>query len=380
MADGRLITLGAPWALAWEASLDTFVNLSLAAAGNRIGWVFQAPEAATITRLGFRHASLAGTPPTYRISLQGVDATGLPDGTVKGGASPASVTFTPTGVGGFGTGTWHWITLVNSFAVARGDFLAVVIDYSSGIIDGTNFSSFTYAINSGGAIVSGLPYGLTDTTGTWAKATGNFPLWGFGSSTLAYGVAGLTATSGVNITNIAEIGMRFLLPAEWGDTFQVVGARWQGSTATGGRLISLTLYSGGDAASPTILQQVEIDTDVVAIVATVDKPQEVYFDEATLTALNFGTAYHIALAHNSAAATLPNLRVWDVNAAADWDAWRGRQIFSEINRAISTYPPSGDDTNAFTNTATRRPMMELILADITEPVGGGGGLARIIGG
>src|SRR5438105_4685448 len=77
---------------------------------DQIEYIFQAAEAITITRLGFRYGTRTGTPPTYQVSLQGVDGTGVPDGTVKGGGSPASATFTPPADATWDA-TWRWVTL-----------------------------------------------------------------------------------------------------------------------------------------------------------------------------------------------------------------------------------------------------------------------------
>src|SRR5262245_6559267 len=80
-----------------------------------------------ISRLGFRYGTRTGTPPTYRISLQGVDGSGLPDGTIKGGGSPASATFTPPADTSWNS-TWQWINLSNTYTTAnRGEKLATVI-------------------------------------------------------------------------------------------------------------------------------------------------------------------------------------------------------------------------------------------------------------
>src|SRR5262245_2059365 len=99
-------------------------NFTLNANNDQVEFVFQVREAVTITRLGFRQGTVTGTSPEFKISLQGVDTSGNPDGTIKGGGSPAEDLFTPAGGA---NSTWLWKTLDNSYAAAAGEFLASVI-------------------------------------------------------------------------------------------------------------------------------------------------------------------------------------------------------------------------------------------------------------
>jgi hypothetical protein len=94
-----------------------------------------------------------------------------------------------------------------------------------------------------------------------------------------------------------------------------------------------------------------------------------YFDESTLSTLNFGSTYYLLFEPQTANnVTLRGLTV--SGTAADWDAWPGGQNF-----AYGTW-----SANVFTPAATQRLFCDLILADWTEPTGGGGGSTRVIGG
>src|SRR5688572_26797065 len=182
-----------------DAAFQTATNVSLDASNDGVGWVFQANSADAITHLGFRYGARTGTPPTYRISLQSPTAAGgLPDGTVLGGGSPASGTFTPPADATW-DGTWQWVALTNSYTPSRGQLLVSAIEHSSGTVDGSNFSSFTRQVT-GFRMDDGFPYSCILTAGTWAKST--MPCFGYRTANGRYGYIGQSAyatnTAGTN--------------------------------------------------------------------------------------------------------------------------------------------------------------------------------------
>ncbi len=117
MADAKQMLLGAPAPVRTALS---FSNFSLNQNTDQLEFVFQAPEAITITKLGYRYGVRTGTCPTYIHSLQGVGTDGNPDGAVKGGGSPASKTFTPPADTTF-NGLFKYNTLDNAYTCARGE-------------------------------------------------------------------------------------------------------------------------------------------------------------------------------------------------------------------------------------------------------------------
>lgn len=341
----------------WSFLTGNHVNFSMDESADQMEWIFQAFEAATITRLGFRYGARTGTPPSYKISLQGVDGTGRADGTIKGGASPASKVFTPPADATW-NGTWQWVTLDNSFVVARGDFLSMVIKYDSGTINGSNFSSFTTA-NSALRDDGGAPYNVTfNNTGAVTTRTAGYPIWGFGSAGTAYGAPAQTyGPVAINSgTTPDEVALAFTLPAGMGTSLAVVGARLGCGTYNAATTLKVILYSG-----TTVLQDVTIDTDVT--VANTRPQHEFYFDEATLSTLSVGTKYYLSV--QPQAATSINIETMDVAAAADLDAWPMGQAFNYASRT---------DAGAWTDLTTRRPFIVPLIADITAA----GGVARLI--
>ena len=362
MADALQISLGAPCAIYAKGINAAFVNFTLNASTDAAEYIFQTPEAITITKLGFRYGLRTGTPPTFKISLQGVSVAGTPDGTIKGGASPASATFTPPADTTW-DGTWQWITLANTYGTTRGEFLSIVIAYDSGTIDGTNNSSFTthatHLTHNGGFLKG---YSIQNDAGVRTIQIDQ-PIFGYQSSTTAYGfpLKAINNTTFNSASTPDEYALRFLLPAGWGSTFQVGGVRWRGNPA-GANDVVIVLYSG-----TTVLQNVSFDRDFDAAPFGVDRVREYYFDEATLSTLNFGTEYRVGLQPSGAGGS-STLVTLVMAAAADAAAHNGGTSF---------YLSTRTDAGAWTDVSTERPLMEIIIKDWTGGSARGG---RIIGG
>lgn len=345
MADLARLLLGAPQAGLF-VGVAGFSNLALDASTDKIGAVFQAPEAATITHVGFRYGTRTGTPPTYKIGLQGVTTGGLPDGTYLGGGSPASATFTPPADATW-NGTWQWIALDNSLAVTRGQVLTLVVEYSSGTVDGSNNGTFTYILTK--TVMSertGSPYAVTN-TGSWGKETVGQPAFGFKSASKTYGNPWEDATTTALGTNGHRAALRFALPAGSGDTFKVAGLR-----ATLDGPASADWKFGLWDAAGTMIQDVTIDADFAAVLTGVARNYTVFFDEASLTALNFGTAYYVGVERTTVSCGLYSV---DVDSSAELTGVYGGSEFY-----LATWNGS-----AWTAVQTKRPTLELILDDAT---------------
>jgi hypothetical protein len=325
---------------------------------NKVGWVFQAIEAVTITDL-FYSALTVTNPPVYKISLQGVDTAGLPDGTVLGGGSPASATFTPSATSAF-------VTLTNSYAATRGQWLAIVMEYSSGTCDATHTCTIRYALGTMGTI-GFFDVGLVN-TGSWAKSAAGAGHWGYRTALATYGTP-IGAVTLQTASTTLEVGIKFKLDAGYGDTFQCLGARWKGGMWTTGSVVWLTLYSG-----VTVLQQIGVVMDMAAAVnASTHTIQRLIFDETTLSTLNFGDFYYLGIC--GSASRTSALNTFAVPVASDMSAFTLGTNLHYASRTLGTAvdtvtgPVSAD--TAWTDTTTARPFMWPILADWTEPAGGG---------
>jgi hypothetical protein len=290
-----------------------------------------------------------------------VDASGNPDGTIKGGGSPASASFTPPASTAWDN-TWQWVTLDNSYAAVRGERLAVVISYVSGTVDASNNSQYSISGDYWFPSANHFPYVISNNAGTRSRGQ-RTPCWGYGSSGTAYGWPSANKVARVlnSSTTPDEYGLRFLLDSGFGSTYQIIGARvgvQTGATAD----FKIILYDG-----TTVLQDVTVDSDynnVATHMATW------FFDETTLSALNFGSVYRLAIQPTTTA----NDTVYGFSVAANADlaAYAG---------GIEFYGSHRTDAGAWTDVNTERPFIVPILADWTVAASGGPvGSGRLTGG
>lgn len=353
---GRFYQLS-PWNIVGTGPSVT-AGPNLDASTDKQGWNFHADDAITITRLGVRlNAAITGTSPTYRISLQGQDASGNPDGTIKGGGSPASATFNPTSLG-WTAGSWHWITLDNSYACSAGEALSVVVDYSSGTINASNFIVLTASIST--LLSFTYPTPRQDTAGSWAKVTSHGPpCFGYGSATRAYGwpMETLTTTNWDSANDPDEYAVRFIVPTSECSTYKIQSVQWHGNVAAG-IVVTAKLYSG-----TTELASGTLDGDACGSSPANDTAR-LWF--TTFPELTAGNVYRIGLT-NSDAAT--ETRAFRVSVA--------------VNDDLQAYPGGDDvfmstrvDAGAWTDIDNERLILDVFLHDMTPPAGGGGGLLR----
>lgn len=328
---------------------QTFTQHPLDATTDQAEWIFYAERAGTITQLGFRYGVRTGTPPTYKIGLQGVDAsTGFPDGTIKGGGSPASVTFTPPADATW-DGTWRKLTLDNSYTNTQGEGLAIVIAYSSGTVDGSNFSSVTIVDSIAWATGNqGFPLAIANNAGARTK-NANRAVFAYYTAGNVFGFPAKTAYT-ATLTNTLEAAARWILPAGWGTSYQVEGCRMLGIASATGKNPLVRLYSG-----TTVLQTVTIDTDVLNAAAL--RVFEVRFPDNPLATLSFGTEYRLGIQYNDAAGNWI-FRGMTLDSNADFDAYPlGTDWY------LSTRTSAG----AWTDDNTSRLFLELLIRDLTPP-------------
>jgi hypothetical protein len=364
-----------PWLL--PSATPTVQTLTMSSNNNRLAWVFQSETADALTQVGFLLNTITdgGSMPTYRLSLQGVDGSGLPDGTIKGAGNSAFVTFVPTTGNGFAGSTFTWQTLGTAYTPALGEILALVLDVSSGTANSTNKISVDYGLINVAGLAVGLPYVLADGNATWATGdklpNNGTALYGLQTASDVFGTP-IEAITSVTVSATTEVALRFTLPSGLGTSFQLLGALWMaGNAAAGGRLWRLSLYNGGET-SPSLLAQVELDSDWQAVVNSAARWSTTLFDDAAST-LSFGTQYHLGLALDSG--TTLTLLVYQFHAAGDMKAlpW-GDSAFCVASRTI-TYPP-GSGGNVFASSSTQlkqRPVLLPILSDWTGTAGSSGG-------
>jgi len=104
--------------------------------GTKSFCIFKAPFAADITALSVMTTTLSGTSPYYKMSVQGVTATGSggrPDGSIKesGTCVTADTQLTAT--------SYNSIALGAAYSASALEDIAIVFEYASGTIDGSNY-------------------------------------------------------------------------------------------------------------------------------------------------------------------------------------------------------------------------------------------------
>lgn len=353
-ADVGGLTIGGP-TTGFRIGNPTFSNILIDASGEKIAFVTQVRGVEPIEKIGVRYGARTGTPPTYKIGLQGVDATGLPDGSfLNDGGGEASITFTPPADTTW-DGIWKEFTLTDAYTPALGQYVAIVIEYSSGTIDASNRSSFSETVTTlGDPGFQQSPYSLTHNGAAWSKtviAGRQLPF----TLVTANTVFGRPIQDSPAPTNLTVDGhrqaLKFTLPAGAADTFKILSSRMNLSVATGG-----TFKIGIWSASGTIAETT-IDSDYVSGSGSL-RVQEMFWDDAA-TALTAGTTYYVGVERSG---TNIGLHTQHIGVANNLKAHPGGSSF-----VFSSY-----DGSSWTDDTTLRPEVEITLDDITEPAGGGG--------
>lgn len=362
------------WPIPPEVGAAGTVNtLVIDGQNEAVALVFEAPEDLTITQIIYINSAKTGTPAndSYTASIQSVNASGNPGGII-GGGSPASVTFPNATypVAGFGSNTSHIFTLANAANLTRGTKYAIVVQ-KTGATDAANFLT-ARAGNTATGLPVAMPYMLTaDTTPTWTKL-GRMPMacLAIRSASRTYLWPALSTGTSQNVGNTAEAGFTFTMPSGFGsNTFGLRGVHimLQSTGIAVGGTVTLTLY-GDPLTTPTILQQaLQLDSDM--FMTGTSRGVEIMFPEATLAQLVPGTKYAVGFVHSAAASASISLITLPDAGCRDAYPLGGLTLAS---RTLTSYPPSGNDTNAFAETTTTILFAELIFGEFTASSSGGG--------
>ena len=373
MGSALQIRVGAPVDPMFSAMgvIATFGNTTIDADGEGMAMAYRfdcTGTSDTITHVGYRKGTVTGTPAanSYDAMIQGVGTDGLLDGADKGGGSPTLKQFTPSTT----SNIWEWVQLTNSLAVNRDVIIAAVVKANSNITASNNIqiaNSYT-----GQTMRHGVPYVLVNTTGAFVRNGGALPCMAFKSASAVYGYP-----MKINVANAygstTEAGFWFNIPTHFCSTFKVVGAEIDmTSPASGASTHYATIYSNPLSGSIAIQQQSSAwDVDQLAAAGSTRRFVRITFDTAySLPALSAGTDYVLGLATTTASAGA--LNSLSVDSAGDWEAWPGGQQFGYTSRTLTSYPPDTDTNNFAAVTTAQRPYINLILSDLTAPVGGGG--------
>lgn len=352
-------TLGSPFPMSVNAV--TFTSYAFLNTTDTIEWIFQVPDdndaaTITITQLGYRLTSVAGTSPLMRISLQGMGTDGNPDGTTKN-AGASSATFTPAG-----SATWNWVTLGTPYVASRGEFLAIVISYVSGTLNVGNAPTIAHTF--GGGASEGFPYAIQNVSPPTPGRVRQVqrPVFGFRSASKAFGlpVQTLTATT---FSTTAERALRFLVEGGLATAFKVGGIRMLLLSPVAGKTLDVNLYDGTTVIATAVWDSDAVRTNGANTIVTL------WFQDAVLPTLLAGQEYRISLAPRDASTNV----AW---YTADFIQASDMEVMPQgANFYLSTRATGG--ATAWTDTLTSRPVAELIVSQWIEPVIGPG---RLTGG
>ncbi len=338
-------------------ALAAVQNTTLNSSGIAVAYIVQAESAGSLTKVRFRYGTRTGTPPTYVLTVEGLDTSGAPDATDKGGGSPTAKTFTPPADTSWDN-TIQEITLTNALTVAAGDFLAITIRYSSGTVDGSNNSSVTRAYSSQLAGDRGFPYNQSLSGGTWTKNNQAANVaWLVGSTWHGMPVLSAYTTATANTAGHRS-AMFITLPSGFGTTFDVAGLHILGKfgAAAGSTRFAIWDSGGTELAGKTV------DADWIRS-ATGNAANRLFFDSAVT--LNYGSKYYIGYEVVSGTVYVSGITGSDANDIACYP--------NGTTRGLATYNGS-----SWTESALTYPLIDLLLSDITVPSGSGG--AVVIGG
>lgn len=352
---------------------------NLQTATYKMGVIFAALDNDLITHLALHFWDWSwGTAPTYRISLQGVDASGNPDGTIKA-AGAAYADFTPAGTGN--DGKMVFFALGTPYQATRGELLAIVLAYQSGTVNSSNHTRVTYRMSGQNNFFT-FPYSAYG-DGAWTRSLYQNCPWAYQTATATRGNPVNTYESAtVNTTSSPnEYGAAFQFPATFAAAIDLAGAVLSLTAPPAGKSFTMKLYA---ANKSTVLIEQSFDADQMQA-AQLNNRLPYFFTTADPIILYPDTEYTLALVPDQAdtalvwhhiieteAATLdafPFGSTWysrtRTNGGAWTDRYNYRPVFQLIAAAIyPTYPPPDPDAiDAF-------PIVMFSAADAKTPLEG----------
>ncbi len=299
--------IAVPSVLAFPRAGVAFTNQALSSAAHKVAYAFSAQATTSINALGIRVGTLTGTAPTYQIEIQGLNATGLPDGA---GLVGSSATFSPSALG-WTAGTFQWINIAG-VNLTRGVNYALVVRHSGGTVDASNNAGLsTVVINAPPESVA-LPYVLTDTGSGFTKAGAlGEPVFGYRNAAQTYGTPIQAWINGALNANGNRAALKVALDSGWGATFQVRGLliHWADTPAAGTCKYAVWNSGGSEIASVTL------DSDHFG--GTAGRQSRAFF--TTVPTLNFGTTYYYGIERVSN--WNPNQKTVEVSNNRDLEAY-----------------------------------------------------------
>lgn len=334
------------WGLTTTSSVTT---LQLNNSSRSAAAMFAVPKDGTIDRIFVYRSAASGTPPAFKLSLETLDASGLPSGTDYGGSTGEEFTIAANG---------NWYTLADPATATAGDLICARIQPGATPPDGSN--NLTVHTRHNGMII-GLPY-AAEFSASWSK-NASYPLlavrYSDGTVTPIVPMNSASANSVLSSsfnsgTTPDEVGGLFTLP--YGVT--CFGCRFGCDPSTAGAQYRVRLY---DAANNVLGTSGTQDYNAAADANL--RSFDYFWDPVDLDA---ETTYR--LAHEAISADgrqVLQITVPDADsklALPDGDRWQ---------RTERT------NAGSWTETALVVPLVGLWISDVEA---GGAGIARLVGG
>lgn len=325
-------------------------------AGYKIAFVSKLWQSGTVTKLGLRIGTLT-TAQTCRLSLQTVDASGMPTGTGYGGSSTTD-TFTPA------ANTFGEVTLTTPAAATLGDTVAIVLEF-----DSTAGDLFATAWTGGTSLGWNFPY-MAKYSGSWSKP--NFACMyaayiGYGDGT--YPAIDMVPSNGFASNVSFNSGSS---PNEYGIQFTAtvpmrVAGIWHAFAINAGADYELRLY---EATSTTPLGSIACDGDQTRNT----QGNIIAMPLSSPVTLSAGTSYIASVLATASGANLSS-RAWTVADAAHLQS-----LGFDPGQAVGLVTRSGSAWSA--KTATTVPSIGLIIDQASDGAGGATGvpMTRVVSG
>lgn len=324
----------------WNAS-----DITMDSAGDRIGWVFQAPETGDITDLSLVAYTTSSTF-TIIVGLYTVDSLRQPTATLYGGSSTGTVaSFTDTT-----SLIYYSSTLGTPASAVKGDLIAMVVSFSTYTTGSTHIDTFT---GTGSAFRRGMPSVMFYDGAAWSDTLSHLSGFGIEYDGTFHYIPGSVVQGASpylfhdSYSNGTEQGMKFV--PEFSMT--VRGMVWAGDTYSD---FTAKLYDS--------------DNNVLTSMAVPDGPgsntdntNEIIFPtEVELTA---GETYRVTVLNSG----ISVLRIWQFTTGSA----------ARAQTASTACEMTSRSGGAWTDAPTILPSVALILSEID--IGSSGGSAYSYG-
>lgn len=331
---------------------SAFRPITLDADGEKGAVILTVPKTGTISKIGFRVGTVTKDTNGLDVTVQGVATDGFPDGSAHGGAAAGST-------GATSSNTWYWVTLGTGSTVTIGDKISLVVSWTSfDASDELILNIGVQGVSSGNA----YPYVVAD-TGSWEFQSygGNIAIEYSDNSIPAIHNVHAATTLNLNVFNAGsspdERGLKFKLPF----ASRIVGI-WGMFRFEADSLIRLY-----DSDGSTVLEELFIDEDQNS------SAQGMYaalFDARHV--LTKDTWYRLTyLPGIGTSGRITSLTVTDDGAHKTMGAYP---------LGVNCIGTSRTDAGAWADVDTERYSMGMLIDQLDDGVGAGGGFIGIIKG